>query len=170
MSGPALMQRLDWNALDEGRRESALRRPAQRTRRETAEAVSAILEQVRAGGDAALRALGARYDGVDLDAFAVGADEIDAAEGELPASLRAAIDQAAARSEAVHAAERLPGEERAQELQRLQVALRPGDRLADREQLAAIGGKTRIDVPSQGSNVPILGGRHRGRHLRDRER
>lgn len=104
MSGPALMQRLDWNALDEGRRETALRRPAQRTRRETAEAVTAILEQVRAGGDAALRALGARYDGVDLDAFAVGADEFDAAEGELPASLRAAIDQAAARIEAFHAA------------------------------------------------------------------
>ncbi|NUO76010.1 MAG: histidinol dehydrogenase [Lysobacter sp.] len=98
------MQRLDWAALSEDQRASALRRPAQQTRRETADAVTAIIEQVRADGDEALRALGARYDGVALDAFEVGAEEFEAAQREIPERLRAAIDQAAARIEAFHAA------------------------------------------------------------------
>lgn len=104
MSDEGIMQRLQWSALDDNQRESALRRPAQQTRRETAEAVAAILERVRREGDAALRALSARYDGVALDAFAVGAEEFDAAEREIAAPLRAAIDQAASRIEAFHAA------------------------------------------------------------------
>ena len=41
---------------------------------------------------------------------------------------------------------------------------------SDRQQLAAVGREARIDVPSQGSKVPILRRRHRRRHLRDRER
>lgn len=104
MNGESIMQRLDWNALDENQREAALRRPAQQTRRDTAESVAAIIEQVRADGDAALRALSARYDGVALDEFVVGIDEFDAAEREISAPLRAAIDQAARRIEAFHAA------------------------------------------------------------------
>jgi histidinol dehydrogenase len=104
MNRESIMQRLDWNALDESQREVALRRPAQQTRRDTAESVAAIIEQVRTDGDAALRALSARYDGVALDEFVVGADEFDAAEREISAPLRAAIDQAARRIEAFHAA------------------------------------------------------------------
>ncbi|WP_231118212.1 histidinol dehydrogenase [Lysobacter silvisoli] len=98
------MQRLQWSALDETQREAALRRPAQQTRADTAAAVSAILQRVRADGDDALRELGARYDGVALDDFAVGEDEFEAAQRELSPALRAAIDQAGRRIGAFHAA------------------------------------------------------------------
>src|SRR5512136_538741 len=52
-----------------------------------AEAVAEILADVRDRGDAALRDWTARIDGVTLDRFAIGRDEITAAAGRLPADL-----------------------------------------------------------------------------------
>lgn len=96
--------RLDWNALEAGQREQALRRPAQVTGATTAAAVATILDEVRRGGDAAVRACTRRFDGIELDDLAVGADEFRAAESGLPQSLRDAIDEAAARIAAFHEA------------------------------------------------------------------
>lgn len=98
------MRRLDWQRLDAQARTRALRRPAQLTSSTTASSVASILAEVREHGDAALRAYGTRFDGIELDDFAVGEEELRAAIEGLPASLRQAIDEAAERIAAFHAA------------------------------------------------------------------
>jgi histidinol dehydrogenase len=60
-------------------------------------AVRAILDEVRAGGDAALRACTERFDGVSLDDLRVPPAEIAAALEAVPADLRAALEAAAER-------------------------------------------------------------------------
>lgn len=104
----AAMQRYQWSALSADARAQALRRPAQETRQATADAVAAILAEVRADGDAALRRFGQRFDGVAPDAFAVGQAEFEAADAALSPQLRAAIDEAARRIERFHAAGMTP--------------------------------------------------------------
>ncbi|MDN3567996.1 histidinol dehydrogenase [Paeniroseomonas aquatica] len=72
-------------------------------------AVTGILAEVQAGGDAALLALTARFDGwapADAVALRVTAAEIDAATAGIPAGLLAALDLAAERIERFHAAQR----------------------------------------------------------------
>ncbi len=73
-----------------------------------AEAVQEILADVRVRGDNALREWTGRIDGVELDAITVPAAELAAARRELPAGLHAALDQAAERIRAFHAAQPLP--------------------------------------------------------------
>lgn len=100
----ARMQRLRWSALDEAAREQALRRPAQRTRADTAAAVAEILQAVRRDGDAALRLYAERFDGRAPQRFAVSAEEFDQAERGLSPALRAAIDEAGERIARFHEA------------------------------------------------------------------
>ena len=95
---------LQWSTLDAPARASALRRPAQVAGEETAAAVAGLIEEVRAGGDMALRALTARFDGVQIDALAVTPAEFAAAQEVVAPALRAAIVDAAARIEQFHAA------------------------------------------------------------------
>ncbi len=71
--------------------------------------VADILAAVRAGGDAALLDLTARFDRwtpADAAALRVTAAEIDAATAGIPAGLLAALDLAAERIERFHAAQR----------------------------------------------------------------
>lgn len=98
------MRRLLWDSLDAAAREAALQRPALTRSATLAADVARVIAQVRADGDATLRALTRRFDGVELGRFEVEADEFDAAEAALPASLRQAIDEARARIEAFHRA------------------------------------------------------------------
>jgi histidinol dehydrogenase len=98
------MKRLDWNTLDEAARRDALARPAQARAEELKQGVAAIIGQVRAHGDAALRDLSAKYDRCTLDAIEVTAAEFDAAEAKLDEPLKAAIREAAGRIEAYHRA------------------------------------------------------------------
>ncbi len=56
------------------------------------EEVRAILADVRDRGDAALRELTARFDGVELGDFRVSGDECQAALARLPADLRDALE------------------------------------------------------------------------------
>lgn len=98
------MRRVEWNTLSAGERASLLRRPSQVTAKETSAAVARILEAVRAGGDATLRDCTARFDRVDISDFAVSPAEFAAAEGCLPAALRAAIESAASRIRRFHKA------------------------------------------------------------------
>jgi histidinol dehydrogenase len=101
----ALDQRvLDWSRLDPAQRQQVLRRPAQRTGVETAAAVAALIGEVRARGDVALRELSARLDRVSLQDFAVSTDEFAHADAALAPSLRAAIDEAAERIACFHQA------------------------------------------------------------------
>jgi len=108
MNAPAAMPRYDWNALSADERAGALRRPAQETRQATADTVAAIVAEVRADGDAALRRFAERFDGAAPAAFAVSAAEFEAAETAVSAPLRAAIDEAARRIERFHAAGMTP--------------------------------------------------------------
>ncbi|CTP91256.1 Histidinol dehydrogenase [Xanthomonas translucens pv. poae] len=98
------MNRLDWNSLDAQARTQALTRPAQTVAAQTRAAVAKLLDEVRSRGDAALREITARFDGVVLQRFEVGADEFAAAEAAVPAVLREAMAQAAARIETFHRA------------------------------------------------------------------
>ncbi|RNF86441.1 histidinol dehydrogenase [Montanilutibacter psychrotolerans] len=98
------MRRTDWNAADAATRAALLRRPVQVTAAITTTTVAAIIDEVRALGDAALRAYGERFDGVVLDDWRVGEAEFAAAETALDAELRNAIDEAAARIESFHRA------------------------------------------------------------------
>ena len=98
------MNRLEWNSLDAQARTQALTRPAQTVAAQTRAAVAQLLDDVRSRGDAALREITARFDGVVLQHFEVTADEFAAAEAAVPAVLREAMAQAAARIESFHRA------------------------------------------------------------------
>lgn len=96
---------LDWSALDEGQRRDALARPNPLHDAQQLAAVRAIIADVRARGDEALRELGARFDGCQLDSFAVEVDEFAAAEAAVGAELRSAMRNAITRVETFHAAQ-----------------------------------------------------------------
>jgi histidinol dehydrogenase len=98
------MKRLEWSSLDPDARRAALLRPVQQVAAETREAVAGLLGQVRERGDAALREITARFDKVMLQGFEVVEDEFAAAEAEVPAALKLAMQQAAQRIEAFHRA------------------------------------------------------------------
>lgn len=98
------MKRIDWNTLDEAGRAAALARPAQSRSPSLRTGVEAIIADVRARGDDALRELTSRYDGTTLDALAVTAEEFDAAEARLAPDLKAAVREAAERIERFHRA------------------------------------------------------------------
>lgn len=98
------MNRLEWSALDEDARRVALLRPVQQVADATRASVAALIEEVRSGGDAALRAITLRFDKVALDAFEVSEAEFQMAEAEVAPELKAAMQQAAQRIEAFHQA------------------------------------------------------------------
>ena len=98
------MRRLDWPRLDVAARCAALQRPAQIVVEQTRSAVAAILGDVRAQGDVAVRGYGQRFDGVVLADFQVKAAEFAAASSHVPAALRDAIADAARRIETWHRA------------------------------------------------------------------
>lgn len=95
---------LEWSALDAGQRRAALQRPVQQVAAATRSAVADLLEEVRTGGDAALRQITLRHDKVALQRFEVGEDEFARAELQVDQALKEAMVQAAARIEAFHRA------------------------------------------------------------------
>ena len=98
------MKRIDWNALDERERAAVLQRPVQAVSDAVRSGVAAIFAAVEADGDAALRAYTQKFDGVVLEDFEVDAGEFDAASDQVPATVQAAISEAAGRIEAFHRA------------------------------------------------------------------
>ena len=102
------MQTLNWNALDPAARRAALRRPAQTIAADIDAAVAAIFAEVEAAGDAALRALTAKYDRVQRDDLRISAAEIDAAAARVPAELKQALATAKANIETFHRAQLPP--------------------------------------------------------------
>lgn len=95
---------LDWSTLDSGARAAVLCRPAQTQSDDVAATVARIFEQVRHDGEAALRALTRRYDGVELASFVVAPAEFADAQQALDADLKQAIANARARIVAFHRA------------------------------------------------------------------
>lgn len=98
------MNRLEWASLDEAQRRDALTRPVQVVAQRTRDAVAALLADVRERGDAALREITARFDGVELASFEVTEAEFAAAEAAIGDELKTAMREAAARIEAFHEA------------------------------------------------------------------
>ena len=70
------------------------------------EAVTRIVAQVRTEGDAALRHWAERLDGVRLQQFAVGVEEIETAHEETPLKVRQALEHATRRIRAFHQKQR----------------------------------------------------------------
>jgi len=100
IAGPVLA----WAALDENARTTALTRPAQVVAGQTRAAVASLIEEVRSGGDPALRAITERFDKVALDTLEVGEAEFAAAEAAVEPALRQAMQEAAQRIEVYHRA------------------------------------------------------------------
>ena len=98
---------LEWDALDESERDAALTRPAVQSGAKTAEIVRAVIEDVRANGDEALRRYAEKFDRTRLEAIAVAPEAFEAAERALGAELKAAMALAKANIEAFHKAQRL---------------------------------------------------------------
>ncbi|MBS0374856.1 MAG: histidinol dehydrogenase [Proteobacteria bacterium] len=84
----------DWSQLGEAARAALLERPAPAAGAALAAEVEAIIAQVRAGGDPALRELTRRLDGVELASATVAAEEFAAAEAALAPAAHAAIERA----------------------------------------------------------------------------
>lgn len=98
------MNILDWNALDADAQARALTRPVQTVAAQTRESVAGLIEQVRSRGDAALREITERFDGVAPEHFEVSEAEFAAAELTVSAELRIAMQQAAERIDTFHRA------------------------------------------------------------------
>lgn len=111
------MRILQWSGLDTRERVAALQRPTQRARAEVDAVTREVIAAVRAGGDAALRAYTRRFDGVQLGAVQVDAQELAAARRALAATEHAALERAIENVERFH---------RAQNLQALSVETTPG--------------------------------------------
>jgi len=100
------LRRLDLRGFSGDRRalERALPRPGDGGNRCAAE-VAAILDEVRRDGDAAVRRLTERFDGIAIDEFRVPAEEIQSALRRVPRDLQDALDVAHDRILAYHAHE-----------------------------------------------------------------
>lgn len=99
------LRTLIWAGLDDAAREAALARPAITRNPDIEPQVAGIVAAVRAGGDAALRELTSRFDGVELDTLRVDESEIAAAEAGVGAEARAALAIAIDNIERFHAAQ-----------------------------------------------------------------
>ncbi|WP_315388533.1 histidinol dehydrogenase [uncultured Stenotrophomonas sp.] len=98
------MNRLLWSKLDPAAQAQALQRPVQAVAARTRESVAALIASVRDDGDAALREISLRFDGVAPASFEVTDDEFAAAERAVPAELRQAMIDAAERIRVFHKA------------------------------------------------------------------
>jgi histidinol dehydrogenase len=102
------MKRLDTREAGFAAAFEALLSEARETTASVGEAVQALIGEVRAGGDAALLRLTARFDGwqpAGAAALRVSEAEIEAASAGITPELRAALDLAASRIEAFHRAQ-----------------------------------------------------------------
>lgn len=98
-----LLRRLDWSGSDDEARASWIAglRPAGPTVE-----VQPLVDAVRSGGDDAVRELTRRFDGADLDALWLDADDIAAASRNVPGALLDAIDDAIRAVRRYHADQR----------------------------------------------------------------
>jgi histidinol dehydrogenase len=85
---------VDWLVLDAPGRAALLRRPAQRDAAGLLEQVRRIVDDVRAGGDDAVRRYTEQLDGVRLESFAVSEAEFAAAESALTTAQQTALKRA----------------------------------------------------------------------------
>jgi len=102
MQLPAILQ---WSALSPAEQVVALSRPAQQDTKELQRAAQAIIDEVRARGDAALFDFTRRFDHVSLASFAVTPAEFAAAELQLTPIQHQALQRAIANVRRFHEAQ-----------------------------------------------------------------
>ena len=95
----------NWSELDVAQRSALLQRPAVADDASIRTGTEAIIDDVRQNGDAALRRLTRRYDGVDISELRVSVDEFAHAEAALSSEQIAAIDLAIANVRKFHEAQ-----------------------------------------------------------------
>ena len=122
-------------------------------------AVRAIIADVRARGDAALRELTERFDGCRVDRFLVPRAELDAALRRAEPAFRAALAYAAAEIRAYHELQLQPGPHR----ERTGIELEEITRPVDRAGLYVPGGRASYPstvlmtaIPAQVAGVPEI--------------
>ncbi len=98
------MKILRWSELDALAQASWLGRPTQAAQPAVQDSVTSIIEQVRADGDGALRALTRRFDGVEVGLLEVGEAEFAEARALVSPQLLAAMGEARERLIAWHRA------------------------------------------------------------------
>jgi histidinol dehydrogenase len=98
------MQILDWQQLDAEARRAALARPAAALQPRLLQQAQAIIDAVRAEGDAAVRRCTREFDGVEPADFRVSAAEFAAARAQLTPEQVAAIEKAIANVDSFHRA------------------------------------------------------------------
>ncbi|SPW26065.1 Histidinol dehydrogenase [Edwardsiella tarda] len=86
---------IEWNACSPEQQQALLQRPAIDNAAEIGASVTAILEEVRQDGNAALRRLSQRFDRVAPEQLCVTPQARDAAADALPETLKRAMRQAA---------------------------------------------------------------------------
>ncbi|MDN6073010.1 MAG: histidinol dehydrogenase, partial [Enterobacterales bacterium] len=84
-----------WNECDAQQQQALLQRPAVAASDSISASVAKILQQVKSGGDAALRELSAKFDKVDIATLRVSVRDIDQASSRLGEEIKAAMQQAA---------------------------------------------------------------------------
>jgi histidinol dehydrogenase len=136
------MRILIWQSLSTSERAAALARPAQEARADIEALAREVITQVRAGGDAAVRAYSRRFDGVEPESLAVSAEEFSQAEGALTSEQRAAL---------VRAIDNVATFHRAQRPQSLTLETMPGVRC---EQLIRPIGTVGLYVPAGSAPLP----------------
>jgi histidinol dehydrogenase len=98
------MEILDWRSMNPSQRAAALSRPAAALQTRTLAQAQAIIDAVRAEGDAALVRYAREFDGVELSRLQVGPAEFAAARAQLQGAQFAALERAIANVEAFHRA------------------------------------------------------------------
>ncbi len=136
------MRILEWDSLCAPERRSALERPVQQVRADIEGVVREIIANVRAAGDAALRAYTLRFDGVDVESLAVTAREFARAREALSSEQVAAIERAIDHVERFH---------RAQPLEPLGLETSPGVRC---ERIFRPIGAVGLYVPAGSAPLP----------------
>nr|WP_086940222.1 histidinol dehydrogenase [Thaumasiovibrio occultus] len=100
------MKTVVWQSLSKEQQAGLLQRPAIMEGANITAAVSSVIEQVQTEGDAALKALTAKFDKVELDSIRVSPQDIKAASGRLSEQMKQALQAAYANISAFHKAQR----------------------------------------------------------------
>jgi len=136
--GPVPLARLDLRGVPAAQIAAKVARPAS-TEGLPTEEVRSILEEVRNGGDGALRRLTKQYDGVVIDSLRVPREELTQAHGAIAPRLREALELAYRRILAYHSQESGPEEDFEMDGVRVRRLVRPVARAG----LYAPGGRAR---------------------------
>ncbi|WP_237467851.1 histidinol dehydrogenase [Vibrio stylophorae] len=100
------MKQVQWQALNADERQAVLARPAINQGASIESAVKDVISQVRNQGDAALKALTAKFDRVNLESIELLRTELDAAEARLSDTMKHALQAAYANISKFHQAQK----------------------------------------------------------------